>query len=326
MSINKNIIKLWSLIHKSKKIVLINHIRMDPDAFWSLMGFYYILKKMNKIVKAINDENRPENFNFLDENIFENNLDLKIFNPDLIISFDASSLSQLWNTYIKNEQIFKNKDFIVIDHHITNNWFWKINIINTNSSSTCELIYDILHKLKLNNLIDSHIATLLNTWIITDTNIYYNVNTSVHTMKVVYELKTLWADSRTCIFEFFKKNSFEKTKLLAIALNKIKRNNNNKIIWTKLNNTDYKKTNTLDKDVEGIINMLINIDNSEIAFIIYPLNNGDYKISFRSKSYDVSKLCENFWWWGHKQAAAFSIKEEDINYTKKLIFKNIWTI
>lgn len=92
----EKITKLKKLIENSNRILLINHIRMDPDAFGSLTAFYYILKKLNKNVKAINDENKPESFVFLDKNqIFEPNLDLKEFNPDLIISFDAASIGQL---------------------------------------------------------------------------------------------------------------------------------------------------------------------------------------------------------------------------------------
>jgi hypothetical protein len=47
-------------------------------------------------VKAINDEHTPEAFKFLiKEEIFEPELDIKEFSPDLIISFDAAAIEQL---------------------------------------------------------------------------------------------------------------------------------------------------------------------------------------------------------------------------------------
>ena len=93
----KKISQLKNKIENSNKILLINHKRMDPDAFGSLAGFYYILKdNLQKQVKAVNDDPRPKNFAFLDNNqIFEPKLNLKDFNPDLIISFDAASTDQL---------------------------------------------------------------------------------------------------------------------------------------------------------------------------------------------------------------------------------------
>ena len=101
--------KLWELIKVSNKILLVNHIRMDMDAFWSLSAVYDILKQLWKNIKAINDEKPLENFSFTWYNeIIKPELDIKIFNPDLIISFDAASEWQLWEAYKNNIEIFKN--------------------------------------------------------------------------------------------------------------------------------------------------------------------------------------------------------------------------
>lgn len=319
----KYINKLWELIKKSNKILLINHVRMDPDAFGSLSAMYFILKKQNKTIEAINDENMPESFSFMNNfNIFNPNLDLKSFNPDLIISFDAASTSQLWNTYIKNENIFKNTTFVVIDHHITNPWFWDLNIINIKSSSTCELIYDISIQLNFEKYIDKGIATFLTAWMLTDTNMYYNVNTTPHTLYVASQLLKHWADFRSPIFEFFKKKTFNKTLLWWEALKIINKSKNWKIVWTIINKDMLKKTDTTDRDINWIIDTLINIDISEIAFIIYPLPDWLNKVSFRSNSFNVSDICESFWWWWHKQAAGFS-SDKNPNKLTELILERI---
>lgn len=60
-----NVKKLWKLIKKAKKILLVSHIRMDPDTFWSMWALYYILKSMWKDVKAANDDMVPESFWFM---------------------------------------------------------------------------------------------------------------------------------------------------------------------------------------------------------------------------------------------------------------------
>jgi len=192
----ENFNQLKNKIENSNKILLINHKRMDPDAFGSLSAFYYILKdNLPKKVKAVNDDPRPDNFAFLDENqIFEPKLNLKEFSPDLIISFDAASTDQLWGIYKNNKEIFENTDLIVIDHHITNPWFWNINIIDTKASSTCELVYEILENFNWTKYITPKIATLLNTGMLTDTNIYYNQNTTSKTLETAAKLLKLWSD------------------------------------------------------------------------------------------------------------------------------------
>jgi len=57
---------------------------------------FLVLQKMSKSVKAVNDSETPKDFDFLlDKKIIEPELDISEFNPDLIISLDAASQSQL---------------------------------------------------------------------------------------------------------------------------------------------------------------------------------------------------------------------------------------
>ena len=316
--------KLWELIEKSKKIALFSHIRMDPDTFWSSWALYYILEKMWKKVVLLNDEEAPEEFNFMWANeIISHNYDLSEFNPDLIISLDAASISQLAESYLKNKETIDNTPFVVIDHHVTNNWFGTLNIIDSHSSSTCELLFEILEHNKLINYIDSKSATLLITGMLTDTNVFYNTNVTSKTHEVAWKLLDLWADSRTSIFEFFKKKSIKKTKLLGLALSKLeiienKLENWRNIVYTIIKQSDFDKLSASDRDTNWIIEHLINIENTEIAFVIYPLKNWENKASFRSHSYNVSEVAQKLWWGWHKQAAWCSSNEKIEVFLEKI--------
>lgn len=319
--------ELWSLIKKSKNIALYSHIRMDPDTFWSSAALFYILEKIWKNVVLLNDEQAPEEFEFLESNdIIKTNYNLKNFDPDLIISLDAASIEQLADSYSNNLEIIKEKDFVVIDHHITNPWFWTLNIIDTKYSSTCELLFEILENINLDKYIDKKIATLLIAWIITDTNIFYNTNTTSKTHKIAWKLLDLWANSRESIFEFFKKKSLGKTKLTAIALSNIKIIENKlknwkNIVYTSLEQKDFIETNTTNRETNWIIEDLVNIENTDISFIIYPINNRN-KVSFRTREYDISKIATEMWWWWHKQAAWF-LSDKNIDDTIKEILEKI---
>lgn len=315
------IFNLWKKIILSKNILLINHIRMDPDAFWSLGWFYLVLKKLWKNIKAVNDELPPESFSFIWLNhIFETNLDIAKFNPDLIISFDASSIDLLWEQYLKYKEVFEKSDFFVIDHHATNNWFWKYNIVNNKSSSTCELVFYILKELNLLSYVDKHVASSIYTWIITDTNIFYNSNTTKETLKTASELIWLWADFRAPIFEFYKKRSFNKVKLWWEILKNLKSENNWKIIYALIATSLFEKTKTSQRDISWLINeFLSNVDKMEVCFLIYPLEDSNIKVSFRSSWFNVWEFSEKFWWWWHIQSAWFLYKDDkDIDEEERL--------
>ncbi len=318
---------LWLAITKSKKILLINHIRMDMDAFWSLSAMYDILKQIWKNVACVNDELPLNSYEFIWYNeIIDINLNIKEFNPELIISFDAASIEQLWMTYSKNKNIFNNTDFFVIDHHITNPWFWKINIIDTNYSSTCELLFDILTELKLDKYITPKIATAILAWIYTDTNIFFNSNTTKNTHIVAWELIKIWADFRKPYYEFYKKKTFSWAKLWwEILANHMISIEKWKIVYALVSNEIFKKTNSNERQLTWLISEFFsNIEGVEICFISHELENGTIKTSFRStENYNVSKISEKFWWWWHKQAAWFSTNKS-LKEIEKDILKEIY--
>ena len=315
----QNLQKFKDLLQNSKKILLINHIKMDVDAFGSLAALFLVLQKMSKSVKAVNDSETPKDFDFLlDKKIIEPELDISEFNTDLIISLDAASQSQLWEVYKKFENIFLEKNFVVIDHHQTNSWFWSLNFIYPNYSSACELLYDMLIKLDFEKYIDKEIATLLIAGIHTDTNIFYNQNTTPNTLKVASELVKLWADFRSPIYNFYQKISLNRLKLFAKAIKSLEVFWN-LIIWN-LKNDDFRNTNTSLEDTSGIINKLSNIEENEAICMIYEIDDW-VKVSFRSKNIDIWSFCASFpnWWW-HKNAAWFYLKTNLIE-SKKIILE-----
>lgn len=301
----QTILQLWKKIILSKNILLINHIRMDPDAFGSLAAFYHILTAAGFQVRAINDTLPPESFGFLESSdIFETQLDIAAFAPDLIISFDASSLDQLWEQYKNNMDIFDATDFYVIDHHASNPGFGQYNIIDSDASSSCEITLRIIETLWLDQYMSPHIATLLTAGLHTDTNIYYNQNTSADTLRTGAKLMDYGADFRKPMFEFFKKKTFHKTRLWGQVLSQLQEDSG--IFYGVITQDMFDSTHTTSEDVSWIINeFLANMQGMQVCFLAYPLSPSETKVSMRSAALDVSAIASSHSGWGHKLAAWF---------------------
>jgi len=283
---------------------------MDGDAMWALLAFRKILRKLWwKTIECVNDDIPPFYLKFLlKKKEFRRNLNIKEFNPDLIISFDAADTKQLWKQYQENKEIFFEKNFIVIDHHITNTGFWDINFIDTNASSSCEVTYKIIKELSFEKYIDSEIATLIMTGIMTDTNIFYNKNTTPRTVRTAAELLDYGADQRSIIFNLFRKKWFNKSKLWGKILQNLQEIKNGKIVWATVPKIYLEETNTFIEDISWLVNeFLANIEWVDVCFLLYEGRNGEIKASFRSNNdyINVANFCEGFWWWGHKLAAGF---------------------
>lgn len=309
--------KFQNYLKNSKKILLINHRRMDGDAYGSLSAFYYILKSLwGYDVKVVNDEQTPEVFHFLRlEELFEPDFDITNFEPDLIISFDAAALEQLWDTYKNHLETFLSTPFIVIDHHISNPGFWSINIIDTQASSTCEITFDIIKEFWFLSHMNSQIATFLLTGLITDTNSFFNTNSSSKALQTAGELMTYKPRHQDIIINLFKKKPYPRIKLWGTILEGLKDIEGGKIVWNTVPKSTFIQTQTTDKDISGLIDeFLTTIDGLEVAFLLYELEDKKVKGSFRAKTdlIDLSKFCAKFGGGWHSRASGFVVEWKNI--------------
>lgn len=309
--------KFQNYLQNSKKILLINHRRMDWDAYGSLSAFYYVLQATKQYeIKVVNDENTPEVFHFLrKEELFEPTLDITSFAPDLIISFDAAAIEQLWDIYKNHLQTFLSVPFVVIDHHVSNPGFGSINIIDTDASSTCEITFDIIKQFWLLKYVDSDIATFLLTGLITDTNSFFNTNSSPKALATAGELMEFHPRHQDIIINLFKKKPYNRIKLWWTILEWLKDIAWGKIVWNIVPRSTFIQTQTTDKDISGLIDeFLTTVDGLEVAFLLYELEDKKIKWSFRAKTdlINLSEFCWHFGGWGHTRASGFVVEWKNI--------------
>lgn len=299
---------------------------MDGDAWGSLGWLALILRNMWKEVQAINDDPVPEFLNFLGHNHFVNpELDVENFAPDLIISLDAAGTDRLWKSYENWKYIFDETPFVVIDHHISNPGFGNVNIIDPEASSVCEILTHLLAELWLQKNITSDAATFFYTGLQTDTNMYATSNTTANTLKAWALLIELWANFRLPIEKCFRQKSLEQIQAQQIAYKNLEISQCWKISYSIITQENIKNSSLdiskLSEYLKWFINeTLINIEWVKVAFLLYPLENGEIKWSMRSQDgYDVNTICQKFWGWGHIQAAGFQSSDSSEKIVDKLL-------
>lgn len=271
-----------------------------------------VLKEMGKKVAWINDCPVPPALQFLWNLDFINpELNIEEYNPDIIISVDTSDTGRLWKIYETWKAEFEKKPLIVIDHHISNPHFGDINIIEPDASSTCQMLTHILFELGLETYITPEAATFFYTGLQTDSNLYFNTNTQAETLEAGAKLLRLWADFRLPIMELYKKKTTNQLRVWSYAFEQLEYHENNRVCGCILSR-EWLKSLWIERDELGgyfkalISDVLINVEWIDIAYLIYPLDKDEIKVSMRSgESYNVARICEQFWGGGHTQAAGF---------------------
>jgi len=312
---------IYKKIKKSQYIAIISHINPDLDTIWSALSLKTIIennfknKKINIICK---DYSNQYPYLVKNENILN---DINPFYYDLIIFLDISSPSQSW---FEREfpKLFDKKTFntINIDHHKSNNIFARQNIVMSSYTSTSMLLYEIYKTLKLK--ISKEVWTYILAWIISDSGRFMHSNTNYQTLKVTWELLSIWAEYNFLLDKIYFTNKLETVK----------------IYWKIFSNSFISKDNVLNSFINYITIDNNKISYSEIKWILdylvwvddtkytrFLLQNWDFiKFSLRTlrNDIDLSMIARKYNWWWHQKASWFTIKgnlleEKNIKILKK---------
>lgn len=232
---------------------------------------------------------------------------------DLIFVVDTWDLDHLWTLYQNNIELFYNTPVINIDHHVTNTWFWQVNLVSTTASSSTEIIFELIKYFSDNwrEMIDEDIATLLMTWLITDTWSFRHNNTSPRSLELAADLMDMGARQQEIIKHIYKTKQLSTLKIWWRILSKIQEDPIHRIVWSTVTKQDFKDTWCTPENTDEIIDELLsNAPWAEIIMLFKDCLNWILSVSIRTTSItiDWSQISRHFWWWGHKQAAGFKIK------------------
>lgn len=315
------IIQLDNIIKSSKNILLISHINPDGDTLGSMCAMNILISENYKkksemlVVSKI-----PQNYVFLpciEESVNIQQMDLSR-EYDLVINLDVASPDRCADGQV----LFNKAKYTVnIDHHETNIGYANLNIINPKASATGEVLYEIAKDLKWKISKDS--AICLYTAIMTDTGGFKFSNTTQKTMEIAGNLLEYGINSSDIYQKCYESHSKNMVLFQAYSLCKAEFSNDDKIAYTTVYKKDLEKYHYDGEDfTDGLTEKLRAIKTTEVAFVVKELNSSTSKVSMRSKSYDIAKVCSSFGGGGHKLAAGAVIKE-NVENTVKVILKEL---
>ncbi len=300
--------QLTEKINNSTNILLISHIGPDGDTIGSTLGFYFLIKEnfANKNVHFVIQHRIPQVYEFLPDinKAILTNYQVDINQYDLAIAIDCATSERMG--YFE-KIFFKAKKTANIDHHITNPNFADINIVGSNLSSTGELLYN--YATNQNLAISANAATAIYTAILTDTGGYKYSNTTAKALYTGSKLIELGAKPHEIYECCYEKKPMAMQNITAYSILNAKYLANKKIAYIVIDRKLMEQFGALDEHLDGISEALRETDCVDIAFVLKETVKGEAKFSFRSKTIDVAKICQQFGGGGHMLAAGCLLKK-----------------
>lgn len=304
--------KIKKEIDKAQTILLHCHPSPDPDSVGSSLAMKLALESLGKKVSLIKgDSEITKAFAFpgIETVTQKNFFEIELSDFDLFMILDSGSVEMI----SKNGQIVFPDSLmtVVIDHHISNIGYGKINLVDASYSSTAQLVFDLLNKWNIK--IDHDIALNLFMGMYTDTGGFrYGINPE-KTLEVAMTLAKLAPDYQKTIFTMENSNRVESLIFESLAFSSLKTFFDGKLVLASVGNVDIVKNNFSDDDIfTGYIsNKIKSVVGTQIAGTLIEKEPNVVKLSFRSRDavkYDVSKLAQALGGGGHKSASGATLE------------------
>ena len=282
------------------------HENPDGDCAGSCMGLALFLKKalpqarVDVFLESLRDE--------LEQNIPGADTIITDFHTD-VEAYDAFIVLDSAKNRIAGAEAFfdRAKKTINIDHHISNPGSGMVNYVNGQSSSACELVYEVID----HDLIDRDIAQALYVGIVTDTGCFRFSSTSKKTMEIAGVLMTYGFDFPRIVREVYFEKTYVQQRVLGKALTKCKRYLGGKIIVSRLSQESLISLGGVGKDVEGIVSALVSTTGADCSIFAHERSNGEWRVSFRSNQIvDVAAIAQKYGGGGHIRASGCTIDKD----------------
>lgn len=322
--------EILKILLNSKKITITTHVSPDGDAIGSELAMFFYCQQKGSRVRIINYSETPYNLKFLNgiENVcvFDKSHDTDyIKNSDTILFLDLNNSSRVKE--MEESVMSSTATKVVIDHHIEPKDFADNYYIDSDATSTGELVWKIL-KSDNNINLTKEMASALYTAIMTDTGSFRYPNTDSETHQIIAELIKYGADPVKIYEEVYNIIPPRAARIYGEAFSGMEIYCDGKLVVLTLSKDTFNKSGATESDIEGLVEQTMTIKDAKVGVLLTERpNEAEIRISFRSKGeLNVRELALSLGGGGHFHAAGARISNISLLDAKKLVIEKTSTL
>lgn len=265
-----DLVALERMLDNSQNIVVFPHTNADGDALGSTLAWVNILSRVctRTVISVISPESIEKYLQWMPmiERIIifseqEEQAIRLIRDADIIFHLDHNQVSRLKNPSLIEVASSSSAKKIMIDHHLFPEKGFDVTISFPNISSTCELTYLLIKQMGWTQFIDSTVATLLTTGIVTDTGRFMYNCFSPGLYTHFSELLALGADYPRIIDQLSYHGTLRELQVKGYILHKkLEVYHELGIAIISLSRDEMERYEAKKGDTEGLVNLPLSIE------------------------------------------------------------------
>lgn len=279
------------------------HENPEGDAIGSELALALALRRTGKTATVLNSDPVPENLLFLPgAGTVRRDEDGSRY--DVAVVVDCGSPERTGRV---GAELRKCGLTVNIDHHLTNGRHGDYCLIDPEAAATGVLVYRILSAMGIP--VDPEIAANLYVSILTDTGSFRYSNANPEAFEVAAEMVRHGVDPWSISEQVYETQSRERIGLLGRVLSSLEFAGGGTIAAITAMRKDLEEFRSKKDSLEGFINYPRSIAGVEVAVSFREEEDGEFRVSFRSKGrVDVSRIASGFGGGGHRNASGCSVR------------------
>lgn len=303
---------IHSRLSTAENVLIVSHVRPDGDAVGSLLGLGLALRQAGRKVQMVLTDGVPSAFKHLEG--AEQIRGKEEGASDTFITVDCADFRRTGKHFVGH-----TPPDINIDHHITNEKFGRLNLIEGEEVATSAIL--TRHLPEWGFEITKPIAAALLTGIITDTLGFRTSNVTPEAMRQVATLMESGVDMPELYMRGLVRRSYAAARYWGAGLINLERQDG--IVLGTLTLPDRKISGYSGSDDADLINVISSIDGFKVGMIFVEQAKNRVKISWRAlqPGIDVSAVAAHFGGGGHAAAAGADV-EGSLDEIKKTVIQS----
>jgi len=294
-------------IQRYNKFILTAHETPDGDAIGSETAFYRVLTDLGKQVTIFNADAMAGKYRFIDpDNAIQVLSEDTRLPQDLkdwvLIILDTNDTN---NIGIVSERILPEvRNHIILDHHESGDHIATGNLIESDASSTCELLYELFKEMDVH--IDFDTAQALYVGIVYDTGSFIYPKTTAKTFHIAEDLVSIGVSPNYVYARIYESNSISSLMLQSRVLSSLELFYNEHVAVQTMLKETLISCNAIFEEADTLINIPLKSEKIKVSVFFKENAEGVLRCSMRSKgNINVAEIAQIYGGGGHKTAAGF---------------------
>ncbi len=299
--------EILTTLKAASNILLVTHHNPDADALGSILGLYGILAhQFGMQVSMAAAGEIPQNLAYLPY-FFRITDGFRPEKFDTVVILDCGGWERTGFFETDELNIDWPRAAVIVDHHVTQGSTPGIQLMDTEVSSTSELIWKLAEQWRVP--VTAEVATCLLTGISADTGSFQHTNTRTTTFQAAAELMLAGASLNKIVSGIYLGKSAARLKLWGRVLKRMKYDHKRKLAVSIATREDLDVCKATGSDLTGLVNLMGTLPDTRFVLLLTETPEGELKGSLRTEedNVDVCKLAEFLGGGGHIKAAGFTI-------------------